>query len=348
MPLKLVPPRQGKTRYWAVRGTHHGTYVDRSTKTADKAAAARFLKAWRDDIERGALSRPGEPTFLDAVVNYIAHSGHDEFLEPITEKLGAKPLRQIDQRLLDETAIVLYPAGTPATRNRNFYTPVSAVLKHGGFGWKIRRPKGWRGSQRTDWMEPDQAFRVLRAAWEEDQEFAIFLFTLLYAGGRLSESLAILCDKVHLPQAFAYMGKTKNGDPRAVHLPPVLVAALANHPRGLDRCNRITGKSEKLFRFRKNGRIYTLMGKVLARAGADLGWITFHTFRHTWGAWMRRYGGLDTSGLVATDAWKDPASARRYEHVVASEASRRADHLPVEKTWKARARIGIANKIKQR
>ena len=28
---------------------------------------------------------------------------------------------------------------------------------------------------------------------------------------------------------------TKNGSPRGVHLPPVIVAALANHPRGLDR-----------------------------------------------------------------------------------------------------------------
>ncbi|MBV9199291.1 MAG: hypothetical protein JOY83_06045 [Alphaproteobacteria bacterium] len=44
---------------------------------------------------------------------------------------------------------------------------------------------------------------------------------------------------------------------------------------------------------------------------------------------MRRYGGLDTSGLVGTGAWKDAAGARVYEHVVQSEEGRKADLLPV-------------------
>ena len=27
-----------------------------------------------------------------------------------------------------------------------------------------------------------------------------------------------------------------------------------------------------------------------------LAWVNFHTFRHTWATWMRRYGGLDAKG----------------------------------------------------
>jgi integrase len=104
----------------------------------------------------------------------------------------------------------------------------------------------------------------------------------------------------------------------------------------------------KVFRFIKCGRLYTLMGKAKKDAGADLGFVTFHVLRHTWATWMRRYAGLDLQGLVATEAWADPASAARYAHVVASEESRKAALLPVEKSWKARARIGISSKIKAR
>ena len=65
------------------------------------------------------------------------------------------------------------------------------------------------------------------------------------------------------------------------------------------------------------------------RPSCELDWVNFHTLCHTWATWMRRYGGLDQLGLVATGRWKDPASAARYAHVVVSEKSRRADLLPV-------------------
>lgn len=335
MPLKLRPPRQGKSPYWSVRGTYLGVYVDRSTKAADRATATRILKAWKDDIERDAVSRPGEPTFLDAVTNYIAATGKDAFLEPITEHFGPTPLRLIDQAKIDAAAIALYPRATPQTRNRNLYTPVSAVLKHAGQDWKIKRPKGWRGSKRTDWMTPDQAFRLFKEAKGVDLEFHALLVTLVYTGMRLSEALRRLtCDRVHLAEGFAYIPTTKNAEPRAVHLPPVVIAALASHPRGMDRRNR-DGTGARVFRFTKSGRLYTLLGQAKKAAGGDLNFVTFHVMRHTWATWMRRYAGLDLHGLVQTQAWSDPASAARYAHVVASEESRRADLLPVDNPGKS-------------
>lgn len=345
MPLKLVPPRGGKTPFWSIRGAYLGVRVDRSTKSPERATAAKILKVWKGDIERGAISRPGEPTWVDAVTAYIAATSNDDFLKPITEYLGATPLKLIDQAAIDAAAIALYPAGTAPTRNRNLYTPISAVLKHAGLDWKIRRPKGWRGTQRTEWMEPEPAFRLLRAACEVDLEFGIFLFLLLYTGPRLSEACRLPCDKFNLPQAFAYIGTTKTGAPRAVHLPPVLLAALASHPRGLDRRNR-DGTSAKAFRFVKCGRIYQLLAKAKEKAGPDLGFVTFHIFCHTWATWMRQYGGLDLHGLVGTDRWKDPASAARYAHVVASEQSKRSDMLPVEKAWKNQKLLTKPNKTR--
>ena len=43
---------------------------------------------------------------------------------------------------------------------------------------------------------------------------------------------------------------------------------------------------------------------------------------------MRRYGGLDTKGLVATRNWRDERSASRYAHAVMSEEWSRVDRLP--------------------
>jgi integrase len=323
MPLKLIPPKPGKTPYYYVRGTHLGVALDRSTKTAERATAARFLKLWKDEIERGALARPGEPTFFDAAVNYMEQTGNERFVYPLIDHFGKRPLREITQQAIDEAAMRLYPKAQPATRNRQCHTVVSAILKHSGLDGKLKRPKGWRGTKRTDWMKQDEAFRLLDAAENVDPEFGIFLTTLLYTGMRLGEALALKVEHVELAEGFAYLPKTKNSEPRAVFLPPEVIAALGNHPRSMRR----TGK---VFRFVKCGRLYTFLGR--AKAAADgVEFVTFHTFRHTWATWMRRYGGLDTRGLVGTGAWSDPVSAARYEHVVVTEESRKAILLPTRK-----------------
>lgn len=325
MPLSLVPPKPGRTPHWRVRGHYLGIPVDRSAKTTERAKAAKLRSKIEDEIERGAYAKPGEPTFVDAAANYIASTGNARFLKPIVDHFGFMPLRQIDQQAIDKAAIALYPGATPATRNRQIYSPVSAVLKSAGFKGKIDRPEGWRGKARVTWLKPPQAFALFRAADAKDPEFGIFLRVLTYTGMRLSECTGMTIELLELSEAFAYVAMTKNDEPRGVHLPPVVVAALANHPRGLDR------KGQRVFRFVKCGRLYTWLDESLTAAGIALPPRTgFHVLRHTWATWMRRYGGLDTRGLVGTGAWKDERSASRYEHVIATEEARRADLLPTE------------------
>lgn len=324
MPLTLVPPKPGRSPYWRVRGHYLGTPVDRSAKTTERTKAAKLLAKIKDEIERGVYAKPGDPTFVDAATDYIAKTGKDRFLKPIVDHFGFTPLRNIDQATIDKAAIALYPNGTPATRNRQLYSPVSAVLKSAGFKSEIERPKGWRGKARVTWLRPEQAFALFKAADAKDKEFGIFLRTLTYTGMRLSECTGMTLERVDLSESFAYVSKTKNGESRGVHLPPVIVAAIANHPRGLDR-------KGKLFRFVKCGRLYTWLSEVSTEAGIVLESRTgFHVLRHTWATWMRRYGRLDTRGLVGTGAWKDERSAARYQHVVASEESQRANLLPTE------------------
>lgn len=326
MPIKLVPPRPGKSPNWTIRGSHLGVRVDQTTGVSDRRTAAKVLAKIKDEIERGAFSKPGAPTFVSAAIRYIELGGERRFVMLLAEHFKNTPLERIDQTAIDEAAIALYPHATAATRNRQVYSPMSAVLKHAGVTAPIRRPKGGRGATRHFFFTPEQAEAVLNAGYARDAEFGIFLTFLLYTGARLTEALTIKIENLRLAEATAFTAKTKNGEPRMIFLPPPLVAAIAGHPRGLER-------SGKLFRFGKCGRLYTWLDEAAKAAGVVIpDGVAYHAFRHTYGAWMRRYGGLDTTGLVETGAWKSREAASRYEHAIASEEAQKASLLP--NVWK--------------
>lgn len=320
MPLKLQDPRPGKSPNYSIRGTYLGVTVDRTAGTADRKKAQKVLNAIREEIERGAFVPKGALTFADAALSYLKNGGDARFLSPLTEHFATTPMMSIGQDQIDEAAHLLYPSASPATRNRQVYTPMSAIMQHAKMNVRLRRPKGAQGAEKTEWMTPEQAERLLAAAEAEDVEFRVFLALLCYTGLRLSEALAIECEQIDLEHSMIFIPKTKNGEARAVHIAQPLVVEMANHPQGLSR-------KERLFRFNKNGRLYTLMRKAKTKAGLPN--VTFHTCRHTWATWMRRFGKLDTKGLVGTGAWKDEKSASRYQHVVVTEEAQRADMLPV-------------------
>jgi integrase len=321
MPLKLVPPRAGKSPNYTIRGTYLKVRVDRTSGTPDKAVATKELKRLKRLIEGGRFdTEERQVTFASAALSYIRAGGETLFLEKLTDHFEDTPLPDIGQPEIDEAAALIYPDASPATRNRQVYTPMSAILKHAGVEFSLKRPKGAAGQVRVDWLWPEQAAALVEAAGTVDAELRALIVILLYCGPRLSEALAIECDGVRLSEAFAFCGTTKNGDPRAMHLPPVVVAELAN--LGVDR------PGERLLRLRKNGMLYLLMEMARSRSKLPMH-VTFHTLRHTWATWMRRYAGLDVKGLANTGAWKDEKSASRYAHVVVSEEAVKSDLLPV-------------------
>src|SRR6516165_3074551 len=149
MPWKLVPPRKGRSPYWYIRGHYLGTALDNSTGTADRRAAATILATWKRQAERGEFStkRTSEPapaTFLSAAVAYMQAGGERQYIERILTKWGEKPLAEIDQIAIDTLAAELYPEAPAATRNRQVYTPISAILKRAGIDKRFKRPKGWQ------------------------------------------------------------------------------------------------------------------------------------------------------------------------------------------------------------
>lgn len=337
MPLKLVAPRPGKTPYWYVRGTHLGHRVNRSTGLGDRRKAQRALEQIREDIERSALEPARRNTFAAAALSYMQGGGERRFIAPLLTHFGDLALTRLDQAAVDRAAVELYPDATPATRNRAVYTPISAILKHAGVDMAIRRPKGHAGRARTLWISPEQAAKLHAAA--DPRIRPVFVF-LLYTGCRLNEALNLSWEDLALTDAHAAVRMTKNGDPRGVHLPPDVVAAIGNieppKPRKKGAKPPADWRRGRVFRFAKGGGFYKLWREMTAAAGLE--WVTPHVLCHTWATWMRRYAGTDLRGLIATGRWRDLKSVARYQHVVATEESRAADLLPSMST--KRTKVG--------
>jgi integrase len=366
MPIKLIPPRPGKTPNYQIRGTYLGIYVERTAGTHDKKLAGQILNGIKRAIERGdfaakiePVDAPKPPTFADAALAYLKAGGEAKYLGDIIEATGEHALRDklltdINQIAIDNAANALYPAAPATTKNRQFYTPVSAVLKRAGITAEVKRPKGWRGSKATEWLEPEQAFSLIDATYEIDAEFGLFCETLLYTGMRLSDPIKARLRDLRLDQALLYIADTKNGEPRPVHLTPRLVQAFRDQPARMARPRKAAGKrlpngaagrskrdagvpflergpDEKLFRFCIGGRLRKMLSLAMKNAGLKFPRRQggFHLFCHSYATWMTRYGSLDTYGLVRTKRWKNAESADRYNHTIASPEARKADLLPV-------------------
>jgi integrase len=340
MPLKLVPPRQGKSPNWSIRGTYLGIAVDRSSGTHRRSVALRTLRKLELAIEGGEYPEPPKAkaaaTFLSAAVAYLRAGRRRRYVAALIQHFGETPLSAIDQAAIDAAAIALHPNAAPVTRNTAVYTPVSAILHHAGVDITVRRPKGYKGKPVTRFLLPPDAFAIIDAAKRIDEEMGRLLTFLLYTGCRIGEALALKWENVSSRDHWeAYIETSKNDDARTVRLSPDAIAALGPvKPAG------------RVFRFHQGGHrnFLFLNAKVTACGLAAvprpkpgermkippyrLSWVTFHTFCHTWATWMRRFAGADLQGLIATGRWRDPRSAARYTHVVSHEEWARVEMLP--------------------
>lgn len=338
MPYKILDPAPGRSPFYRVRGTEFGVYLDRSTSTSDRREAQKFLIAWRDEARRRAISGPlkAVPTFASAALAYMQADGEKRFLAPLLEHFGEMPLDQIGQAEIDAAAVALYPDSASATRNRQVYSPMSAILKRAGVDRALKRPKGWRSTPRLHWLQPEPAFALLASARAVDIRFGALCTFLLYCGCRLSEALRLDWADIDLSASRALLRQTKNGSPIPLHLPPIVIAELGNLPA---RAGRVFGST-------KNGRLYARLADAEKRSGVMIPeGISFHIFRHSHATWRRRATGADTSALVGTGLWKSREAAGVYEHLDPSEEARKSDLLPTERRGKSVRSLGNGRKI---
>jgi integrase len=339
MPLKVIPPRSGKSPNYTIRGSYLGVSVDRSAGTSKKTVAERELKKLETAIERGEY--PEKPktqsaTFLSAAVAYMKAGRSRRYVARLIQYFGETDLSLIDQAAIDTAAITIYPAVDPSYRNRAVYTPVGAILHHAKVEIVVERPKGHKGKQKTLFLLPPDAFTIIKAANAIDPEMGRLLSFLLYTGCRIGEALALKWEQVSLEQRLAYIETSKNDDPRTVKLTQELCDLLEPHRK----------PAGKVFRYHQGGhRNFIFLNAKVTACGLPavkrpkrgqrmvippyrFSWVTFHTFCHTWATWMRRFGGADLQGLVSTGRWRDERSAKRYTHTAAHEEWDRVDSLP--------------------
>lgn len=337
MPLKLIASRKAETKNFYIRGKYLGIAVDKSSGTNKRSVAQAILKRIEREIELGDYRRPVEtaPTFLSAAIAYLEAGRRKRYVAKLIKHFGETSINRIDQAAIDAAAIALHPNASNATRNAAVYTPMSAILHHAGVDIKLRRPKGAKGRVVTDWLRQEDANAIVTAADQIDTEFGTLLRALLFTGLRLGEVLTWRWEDVNLDEGVAWTRREKGGDVSDAKFRPDLVVEM----RALRRTD-----DGHVFRFRQGGHLKHMLTRAKLAAldlpcpvrrptgwqppDNRLGWVNFHTFRHTWATWMRRYGGLDTKGLVATRNWRDERSASRYAHAVPSREWKRVELLP--------------------
>jgi integrase len=330
MPLKVVRRKASAQLY--IRGTVRGIRVFETTGT-DRWEEAEAIRIKRESevLERSIFGPGATITFAEACVSYLEGGGEAKYLGCYDDandrwtlligRLGTVPLVKIGQSEIDDAARSLYPKAGPATRKRQVYAPMCAVLNHAAHrGWlappKIKHPKVPKPE--TKWSSAERLNRLLPHLRPPLRRLVIFL---TYTGARLSEALAVDWDRdINLEARTIILRKTKNGNMRPLFVPDQLLEELA----------KVDSRKRRgpLFPWKSKNSVHRPLKRACARAGVE--YLPPHQQgRHTYATWMRSYGGLDLRGLMEAGGWESPASVARYAHVMPGEAARAVARLPI-------------------
>jgi integrase len=282
MSLKLK--RRPGRPCWYIHGTVRGITVRESTGVADQKTAEtiRARREW-EIIQRSVFGAEATATFVRAAVSYLEAGGEPTYLKPIIAKIGSMPLAKVDQALIEKVARDLYPDASPATRNRQAFTPIAAVLNHAAKRGMcarriIERPAQPQG--RVRWITFEEGERLIEACAPHLRPLVVFL---LATGARLSEALYLDWREVNLTKGHVMFLDTKNGEPRGVPLHARAVAELSKLRHQQGRVFRTPTGRAYAEKESGGGQIKTAFKGACRRAGiADF---SPHDCRHTWATW---------------------------------------------------------------
>lgn len=332
MPLKLV--KRPKTPFYVMRGTVRGQSIEETTGTTD-LKAAEYLCAVRNKelLDESIYGKEFTKTFPMAMLHYVEHGGEKRYAKRLLDHFGERPLRTIGQEEIDKAALTLLPNASWATRNRQVYTPMSAILRHAAKrGWRaeldLERPQ--IDEKEIRWIYPHEAERLIASCGAHLRSLVIFL---LYTGARTGEALWLdwkYVDLDFLKQVT--FAKTKNGEARSVPL----------HPRIIEELERIENRQGPVFLTHRGkpysrpdpeddkdtsagSRIKNAFRGACGRAGISN--FTPHCCRHTWATWHYQRN-RDITALQKLGGWKSIAMVMRYAHTNTQEHAQSIENLP--------------------
>jgi len=304
MPIKLY--RRGEI--WHYRGTVAGRRLRGSTGTSDKARAQRIAAEKEGRQWKGHLDGPASVlTFAQAALKYRASGKPTRFLAPVEDYWKDTPVLEITGGAIRQAALVVCPNAGPATRNRQVIVPTQAIINHAHSLELCPKISVERFKVARREKEP--------ATWEWIQSFmahanphlgglACFMFL---TGARISEALAVTWEDVDLSARRALISQTKVGAERWAHLPPPLMAAMANIP----------DRKETVFKYSSRDTAAPQWDKVIRRAAIKP--LSFHACRHGFATAMLQ-AGVDPVTTAKRGGWKSPAHVfATYGHAMDDE-----------------------------
>jgi len=289
---------------WHYRGTIAKRRLRGSTgiAKAQKELAARAVAKIELDQWKCSIDGPQSVlTFAKAALSYRAAGKSTKHLEPIEDHFKDTLVKDITPGMIREMAIKLYGHCTGASRNRLAIVPARAIINYSAAS-KLCAPirvelfKVETAEKDYATLEWVQAFR--KEASPALGGYALFMFL---TGARPEEGMEA---EIDLPNATAKIRASKVGHERNVHLPEMLVAALANIPEV---------KGRGMFFYTSRNSVYAAWYAAIERA--RIAEMSPHCCRHGF------ITGLLRSGIdVKTVEWLADVTAatllKTYAHAI--------------------------------
>ena len=166
MPLRLV--HRPKSPYWIIRGTVRRIRVEESSGTSDKRVAEEIRAKREAEILAESSLRSSRYGYLRrGILKLFGIGRRQEVFGTCNQALRDHPIGQNRPGRYRPRRRKLYPLVSASTRNRQFYTPTSAVLKHAAKrGWCsaiiLERPSA--PPSRIRWLTLEEANRLIECS----------------------------------------------------------------------------------------------------------------------------------------------------------------------------------------
>jgi len=290
MPLKLY--RRGQI--WHYRGKVAGRYLRGSCETADKDIAARTAAKIESDQWKCHFDGPQSVlTFSQAALMYRGAGKPVRFLDRIEDYWKDTLVKDIKPGSIRQMAMTMYPKATNATRNRQAIVPCQAVINYAAESelCPFIRVKRFKVEKK---IKPPFTLEWVNAFCEHANPYLAALTLFMFStGARISEALAVRWEHVNLQERTILIPKSKISEQRIVHLPPRVLAAIAN-------LIKVPNRSVFWYRTRSSMRNQWL--RTIKRAGIKI--MMAHSGRHGFATTALR-NRIDPKTAAQLGGWKN-------------------------------------------
>ncbi|WP_205758591.1 tyrosine-type recombinase/integrase [Qingshengfaniella alkalisoli] len=244
---------------------------------------------------------------------YLDADKPERFLLKLAEYWKNTPVEQIRAETIRRAAKKIYPHASEPTWNRQVIKPTQAAINYAAeLGWcakiSVKRYPESPEEKTPATLEWVTAFAE-QAVEDDLPHLAALCLFMFGTAARVGESCRLVWDDVDLTAGTATLRLFKPTPwTRLAHLPPEVIAALANIPS-----NR--KPDELVFVYSGRGSVRGPWNNVCKRAGIER--LTPHCCRHGFATTMLHLG-FDAKTVAERGGWKDATTVlRTYAHAMA-------------------------------